>query len=642
MSNKHNPTPDNEDIPAAVQDAFEIGISDTLNSRMRDQLDGFRSDLEHHSYVRSLDKGSGPFFLLRPGIVTMVLLLVLAGVTLLFNAQNSPTWAQVETTFQSVGNFNATIYFKKDALAQPVQLELWVGQDGRGRMREGKNVLFANSGTIVDGYNIETGKRLSGVSLINGMGKSILSSMTSSPEFSLDSLLEIGDGMGEMVPMFNTDKNASKDLIVFDVQSERTREWCRVWVLRESGLPIRLRSHDPRDGESVEIVFLYDSVQPASFFDAEVFEQYMTENIPAVASHSSVNGLAYALQRDPGGKPITLWPRSEPDESKLLSLTAPTLSGTKWSLSDQRGKAIVLVLWDEDSSILLKKEHWLRGLYEDYGGRDDFVMAGVALGTDAGILKKMVAESNLAIPHLYLSGKPYQHSIVDDLSIASLPSVWMIRKDGSAEEIQVLRGQVEGAVLGFTYASATDLLRHISIKYQVQTVMQEDVRMLLGVPEEINETDTEIIYDYREADKSNEREAWVKVRFDMKGRMKGASGGHRVLEPALVTVTIDEAYWNEHIIDKIDLKYNPENNRDCIYSLTARSGNTTSYLSSITSNGGENASPGIPYSRGLVAGIYDITLMVYNVKEYRIKQEIVLREGVELVKNQRLELLIEE
>jgi hypothetical protein len=89
-------------------------------------------------------------------------------------------------------------------------------------------------------------------------------------------------------------------MVVFDVEMPGSTEWVRIWALRESRLPVRIRVWDPRDGETTDAVFEYSKEQADEFFDPNAFEQFMSSG-----QTTSRMSLAYAFLKDPGGKKIT-------------------------------------------------------------------------------------------------------------------------------------------------------------------------------------------------------------------------------------------------------------------------------------------------------------------------------------------------
>ena len=81
--------------------------------------------------------------------------------------------------------------------------------------------------------------------------------------------------MQEVTPNINSDAMISEDMLVFDLDSTISPEWMRIWALRESKLPVRLRMWDPRDGECMDVFVTYEKQQPAEFFDHQKYEQLL-------------------------------------------------------------------------------------------------------------------------------------------------------------------------------------------------------------------------------------------------------------------------------------------------------------------------------------------------------------------------------
>ena len=97
------------------------------------------------------------------------------------------------------------------------------------------------------------------------------------------------------------------DLQVFYLSSPTRVEWARVWVLRKSGLPVRIVHWDPRDEDHLELLFDYLEEQPAEAFDPALFERRMHQlDEPA--------DRVYALLREPGGQPVS--PNDLPPEKR--------------------------------------------------------------------------------------------------------------------------------------------------------------------------------------------------------------------------------------------------------------------------------------------------------------------------------------
>jgi hypothetical protein len=207
-------------------------------------------------------------------------------------------WADVAERFRTVPFFSATIYFKEDVASEPEQMELWMNRMGKIRMRLGTQVIFGNHGEIVESFDIKTRARVEP----DERASFFLRKIGEADEFSLDTIIRVmfGGTMQDVTPLINPDAVISQDMVVFDVEIPWTPEWVRIWALRESRLPVRIRVWDPRDGDSTDAIFEYSKEQTDEFFDPNAFE-----NLLKTGRTSSRVNLAYAFLKDPGGKTIT-------------------------------------------------------------------------------------------------------------------------------------------------------------------------------------------------------------------------------------------------------------------------------------------------------------------------------------------------
>jgi len=89
-------------------------------------------------------------------------------------------------------------------------------------------------------------------------------------------------------------------VVVFDVDLPGSSEWVRIWALRASRLPVRIRTWNPMEGATTDAVFEYSKGQADEFFDPNAFAAALQSN-----SASSRANIAYAFLQDPGGKSIT-------------------------------------------------------------------------------------------------------------------------------------------------------------------------------------------------------------------------------------------------------------------------------------------------------------------------------------------------
>ena len=207
-------------------------------------------------------------------------------------------WAEVTQRFQSVPFFNATIYMKEDATAEPTQMELWMSRDGRARVRVGTQVVFGRRGRVTDAFDIKSRAAVEP----DERAAFFLRKLGETEEFSLDAVIRVmfGGEMQDVTPLVNPDAVIAQDVVVFDVDLPGTPEWVRIWALRESRLPVRIRVWDPRDGRMTDAVLEYSREQADEFFDPNAFRR-LADSGQAI----SRTNFAYAFLKDPGGRQIT-------------------------------------------------------------------------------------------------------------------------------------------------------------------------------------------------------------------------------------------------------------------------------------------------------------------------------------------------
>jgi hypothetical protein len=206
-------------------------------------------------------------------------------------------WADVAERFRTMPFFSATIYKKDYALSEPTQLELWMGPEGRARMRVGHQVIFGRAGRVVKAFDIskrvEVKPDMQAVELLDMLG--------TMKEYSLETVIRSisGDKLVDVTPLVNADAVISEDMVVFDTLSDGGPEWLRVYALRESRLPVGIRIWDPQRGKSVEVFISYFKEQPDVFFDAKTFSTKLRDPSCSEAD------LAHIFLKDPGGQCIT-------------------------------------------------------------------------------------------------------------------------------------------------------------------------------------------------------------------------------------------------------------------------------------------------------------------------------------------------
>ncbi len=81
----------------------------------------------------------------------------------------------------------------------------------------------------------------------------------------------------EGLPVKSATVAASAGIEVFDFAHDATTQWARIWVLKESQLPIRMKLYQPHYEDFMMVTFDYTDPQPESFFDPDHFEKVVKE-----------------------------------------------------------------------------------------------------------------------------------------------------------------------------------------------------------------------------------------------------------------------------------------------------------------------------------------------------------------------------
>jgi hypothetical protein len=210
-------------------------------------------------------------------------------------------WADVVKKFQSVSFFNAIFYLKENTSAVPVQIDVWMGREGRARIKVQEQVLFAKNGKLISGFNYVKQEKIDR-DLFDVQARDVLDMLGQLDSFSLDTVVQkMSNGiLKEMTPLINPEAVISEDVVVFDLTTDLYPQWLRIWALRESKLPIRILAWNPENGQSQDVVLTYTKEQSESFFNSDEYQKIL-KNSQNVLGDSQTN-LAYALYKEPGGR----------------------------------------------------------------------------------------------------------------------------------------------------------------------------------------------------------------------------------------------------------------------------------------------------------------------------------------------------
>ena len=219
----------------------------------------------------------------------------------LFGPAMPPTWAEVVETFDSVPFFKATIYSRPNALADPLQQELWMEAGGGLRLRAGNEIIFGEKGQMTETVPFAgTARAAAQHDAIRDGLQPFAAALGTTEAFSFESFLRALPGEERIwATLQNPNVSISHDIVVFDMTTEHDPDWIRVWALRESRLPVRVLFWSPGSGGSTDVLLSYSDRQLPEFFDADAFRASLAQLGGDPASR------AYALIQDPGGRPVT-------------------------------------------------------------------------------------------------------------------------------------------------------------------------------------------------------------------------------------------------------------------------------------------------------------------------------------------------
>jgi hypothetical protein len=248
-------------------------VPEGLVQCMRARLDAFHSALDARDSAAQQDQRS-PWFFLRPVTAVATALLVVAIVGSFMAQSATPTWAQVTERFSAVPSCNATIYVKSNPFDEPVQLELWLGEGSKFRMRAGNEMVFWEKGRTIESVPFAPAEGDVGrVREAREMVEWALHNMGDADTFSLETLIRaLPVSKTLSTPLEIRDATIAEEMVVFDMTEETHAERVRIWALKRSRLPLRVLYSNPGTGESADVVFSYASRQAEGFFDSEAFK----------------------------------------------------------------------------------------------------------------------------------------------------------------------------------------------------------------------------------------------------------------------------------------------------------------------------------------------------------------------------------
>ena len=222
-----------------------------------------------------------------------------------FVGNTTPTWAEVPERFYSASNFTALIYAKSHAFSEPEQIEFWFGYGDRVRILSGGKVTFAKKG-FVKTFDLESRSECypesaSGNFCFHSNAFIILRLLKKMKGTTIDTAIMqmvSGSKIVDATSLINVNPEISKDIAIFDAETRGGNWRIRVWVLRESKLPIRISEWSPKGGRYETLITYSREAQPEKLFDPDAFEAELK------VTSNSIFSLMYMFFKDPGKKPI--------------------------------------------------------------------------------------------------------------------------------------------------------------------------------------------------------------------------------------------------------------------------------------------------------------------------------------------------
>jgi hypothetical protein len=310
MDMKKEKQKNNDDMLATIQETFKTEVPVEIENKLRKMLKGFRQDLREHPYFEK-ERGNWRFIRrwLLPLYLPMARLIFFTGTAaafvviamILIFGNKATTWADVEEQFREITYCSVSVYYGGKYTTDGYgKIQYWVSGDGRIRIHSGDKICF----TGLDGgkkynrtFSLKTRRETAGCytcknvlrsfDRVQRIGKPTIKSMIEAMS---------GENMIDTTSLVVSDADVSKDLLVFDAESYDTLWNIRVWALRESKLPIRIRKWHRRYERYEDILFNYSVDQPEEFFDPDAFGEKLKD--PAFDEHY----LKYMFHQDPGRK----------------------------------------------------------------------------------------------------------------------------------------------------------------------------------------------------------------------------------------------------------------------------------------------------------------------------------------------------
>ncbi len=256
------------------------------------------------------------------GVAALVLLGIFLGGVMFSNRANplggSIAWADVVRAVKKVDHVHISAFVQEPhnaAAPKMYRLDLYYQQPGQWRGQGLDYVQFASAGGKgARIYSVKDAKWISPEQspihlipedLVRDMGDKGL----------LDVVLEkVFDGKPPAGEPVKNDELATAGIEVFDYAYDPSAMWARIWVVKDSPMPIRMKVYHPEFNDYMLVEFDYSEPEGPGFFDAVAFEKVLATN-PATTDADAIYGIGSA----PMASPIRLLLGSKPQNASQIN-----------------------------------------------------------------------------------------------------------------------------------------------------------------------------------------------------------------------------------------------------------------------------------------------------------------------------------
>lgn len=246
---------DNEKIPQSLKD-YRVPASPDLDARIHQAAAAVEAT--HNGVV-----AQGRRWWRRAG--KMAVAAALAWLLFAGRQPRSIAWADVVDRFASADFVHVSLYLTDSRNHSPVQVQFWLGPEGRAKLQCLNQVVWARQGQVQAIHE-------DGVPTNHPMHLAIATVLEQLPPtgaMCLDTLIQVLS-QGTVTDVTHTlalEGSIARDLAVFEGPAHLPKGRVRLYALRESRLPIGFRLTVPASGARYEAFLSYPPVPETSIFD---------------------------------------------------------------------------------------------------------------------------------------------------------------------------------------------------------------------------------------------------------------------------------------------------------------------------------------------------------------------------------------